>query len=91
MVSSLPVEAELLYLALAEPIGLLIQCDDFEALRTRLYKVKHTLADPALAILQFRQSPIEGGNLIITKYQVMPKGRPPMRAESLDVIPELDE
>lgn len=79
-VQSLGLESELLYQALAEPIGLVIKCLDFEAFRTRLYKIKSTLADPDLACLQFRRSPFVEGNLIITKYQVEPKRAAPIRA-----------
>lgn len=83
-VNTLGPEADLIYQALAQPIGLLINCDDFEAFRTRLYKVKSTLADPALQALQFRRSNIEGGNMLIVKLRIDLDARPPMLPSPLE-------
>lgn len=63
--------ASLLYSALAEPIGLLVQCSDLERAKQRLYQARTKLADPALAGLQFRTSPFPGGNLVICKSTVL--------------------
>jgi len=56
---------ELLYLALAEPIGLLLQAEPVERARQRLYATKRQLADPQLDCIQIRLSPLEGGNLVL--------------------------
>lgn len=60
----------LLYQALAEPIGLLVQTDNFRLLTARLYRARQEANDPDLAVLQFRQSPVEGGELIIVKETI---------------------
>jgi hypothetical protein len=61
---------QILYLALAEPIGLLLATSDSAKAKTRLYSERAKLKDPALAVLQFRTSPIDGGNLVVTKEKV---------------------
>ena len=58
---------EILYDALNEPVGLLVQVENLALGRQQLYKARRDASDPALARLQFRQSPIEGGNLVIVK------------------------
>ncbi len=68
-------ERELLYLAMAEPIGLLVTTSDWALARQRLYKARAEAQDPALAILQFRQSSIEGGELVITKGRTIAEAR----------------
>lgn len=68
---SLPELQALLYEALAQPIGLLVQVSDFARARAALYRARNEAKDPALSALQFRASPeLEGGNLIIVKQVV---------------------
>lgn len=57
------------YLALAEPIGLLLQTSDTFRAKHRLYHARKKLQDPDLARLQLRMSPLAGGDLIIVKGQ----------------------
>ena len=73
-----PAIAALLYEALAAPIGLICQASpDFEKARAKLYATRTKLGDPALASLQFRASPFEDGNLVITKSTVeLPRNAP---------------
>lgn len=60
----------ILYQALAQPIGLLVQVSDFSRARALLYKARVEARDPELAQLQLRASPgLEGGNLIIVKQR----------------------
>lgn len=62
---------ELLYQALREPIGVLVQVSDFARARQALYRARAEAADPELNQLQFRVSPgLAGGNLIIVKETV---------------------
>lgn len=62
---------DLLYLALAEPIGLLLSTNDPERARQRLYTARRATGDPALAVLQFKMSPWPGqGQLVICKAEV---------------------
>lgn len=73
---SIPELQALLYSALAEPIGLLLQVSDFPRARAALYRARVEAKDPDLAQLQLRASPgLEGGNLIIVK-QVVQLGAP---------------
>lgn len=66
--SSLPARCkEILYRALAEPIGIALQASNRERVRQALYKARADAGDPALVILQIRVSPFEGSNLIICK------------------------
>ena len=60
----------LLYQALSEPIGLLLQCSDAGLARQRLYAARSAAGDPELAQLQFRMSPLPDGNLVIVKETV---------------------
>lgn len=61
----------ILYQALGEPIGLLLQCSDWGKARQALYRARADAQDPALAGLQFRASPgLDGGNLIIVNQKV---------------------
>ncbi len=61
----------ILYQALGEPIGLLLQCSDWAKARQSLYRARAEAADPQLASLQFRASPgLAGGNLIIVNQKV---------------------
>lgn len=60
----------LLYLALAEPIGLLLDSGgDTERALARLYTARRNLADPALRELQFRRAGVtmEGDVVIVNR------------------------
>ena len=59
----------LLYQALGEPIGLLLQCSNPGLARQRLYAARASARDPALGGLQIRMSPFPEGNLVICKGQ----------------------
>ncbi len=62
---------ELLYQALREPIGVLVQVSDFARARQALYRARADAEDPELNQLQFRLSPgLAGGNLIIVKDKI---------------------
>lgn len=62
----------LLYLALAEPIGLLCRTTGgVDRALQRLYAARRELADPALSGLQFRKSAGAEGDLWIVKRQVV--------------------
>ncbi len=67
--------SQILYQALGEPIGLLIRTSDPARARQGLYRARQGLADPALAGLQIRTSPIEGGELIIINERIPVPGR----------------
>ncbi len=61
----------ILYSAIQQPIGLLLQVSDFEKARQRFYRARAEAQDPALADLQLRASPgLPGGNLIIVNRKV---------------------
>ena len=61
----------MLYQALAEPIGLLLQTSDFNRARQALYRARAEAQDPELSGLQFRASPgLDGGDLVIVNRQV---------------------
>ena len=58
---------ELLYQAAAAPLGIVISVGDFKACQQRLYTARRESGDPALAALEFRQSPHGDGTLWIVK------------------------
>jgi len=58
---------EHLYAALASPLGIILETDDIERLRQRLYAVRKSLADPALDNLSLVQSPLDPNHLWIVK------------------------
>lgn len=68
--------APLLYSAVAEPIGLLLQASDPARLRQQLYAARAVLADPALAELQFRIWPGQEANLALVKSTIQLGQRP---------------
>ncbi len=71
MESSPEICKEILYQAMREDIGLLLQVSDFPRARQAFYRARADAADPALAVLQFRTSPgLAGGNLIIVKEKI---------------------
>ena len=68
---------EQLYAALAQPIGVVLQCSDPDLARARLYAERTRAADPALAGLQIRRwRDSEGGNLVIVNSTVQLQGTP---------------
>lgn len=78
---------ELLYQALREPIGVLVQVSDFARARQALYRARADANDTELNQLQFRLSPgLAGGNLIIVKEKVrVDEPEPqPLADQSLD-------
>lgn len=57
----------ILYQALGEAIGLVLQTDDPKRARQRLYQARQQAGDSALAHLQFRLSPKAENEIFITK------------------------
>jgi hypothetical protein len=68
----------ILYAALLEPIGLLLDTPEPHRARQALYAVRRSLGDATLSSLQFRASPIEGGTLVITKSMVPARALAPI-------------
>lgn len=58
---------KLLYEALAEPIGLVLNAPDPARARQQLYAARKRMSDPDLAVLQIRMSSFAEGNLVICK------------------------
>lgn len=56
---------QILYQALAQPYGLLLSAEDPLKMQQKLYAAKYTAKDLALAGLEIKLSPIEGGELVI--------------------------
>lgn len=72
---------DLLYQALNEDIGILVQVSDFARARQALYRARADAEDPKLACLQFRLSPgLSGGNLIIIKETIKLRESIPLEA-----------
>jgi hypothetical protein len=66
---------QILYIALATPIGLLLSASKPEAAVQRLYAERKKLGDPELGGLQFRRCvEFDGGNLVVTKGEVKMMG-----------------
>lgn len=59
---------EILYLALAEPIGLLLRTNDPSRARQRLYAAKREI--PEASGLQFRMWAAEDGDLVVVNERV---------------------
>ena len=59
--------AEVLYAALAEPIGLVLRTSDTKRVRQHLYAARRAACDPALEILSIRISPFPEGDLVIVR------------------------
>lgn len=49
---------EILYAAIASPIGVVVSVSDFQLCQARLYKARKQSGDPSLDCLQLRRSPI---------------------------------
>ena len=85
---------ELLYLALGEPLGVLLRTSDYEKARMALYAARTAAMDPALDCLQFRRSPFPDGDLVIAKgLPPAQRGRPPRTQSPTDAaqtIADLD-
>lgn len=73
----------ILYLALAEPVGLLLDSGgDYERAVARLYKARQLLADPELAGLQIRRSgSLEGGDLVVVNRKLISGKRSLLKEE----------
>ncbi len=70
---------ELLYSALATPIGIAITVSDFERARGKLYAARRASGDPALDALQLRRSPVHPEfEIWIVKGTSMPKTESPV-------------
>lgn len=50
-------ELELLYQALASPIGIVVRTSNFSLCQQRFYRARREAGDPALDCLQLRRSP----------------------------------
>lgn len=50
-------ELEMLYAALASPLGIELRSSNVELLKQRLYRARRNAADPLLDTLQFRTRP----------------------------------
>lgn len=61
---------ELLYAALAQPIGLVLHTSDTEQARQALYRARTRASDPALDVLQFKVGVCTDGDLTIYKRKV---------------------
>ena len=57
-----------LYHALASPIGIELPTSDVEKCRTNLYAARTAARDPALSVLEFRQTPA-GNSVLIVKVR----------------------
>lgn len=62
----------LLYQALAEPVGVLLQTEDPTRARQLIYQTRAALKDPELARLQIRVVELQGGNIVIVKGHHFP-------------------
>lgn len=71
---------EIMYLALAEPVGLLLQTSDRERARQAFYRARAAASDPALTELQFRVSPFPEGDLVICRQRVVQSASADSRA-----------
>lgn len=56
---------QFLYQALGQPWGLLVSTDDPVRTQQKLYAAKYTSRDPALAGVEIKLSPVDGGELVI--------------------------
>lgn len=61
------VSINLLYEALGSQFGVVLQCDNAEKVRQRLYKLRADHADPDLECLHLVQSPSNPSHLWIVK------------------------
>ncbi len=64
---------DVLYQALAEPIGLIIRVSDREQVRQRLYQARTKAGDKALEGLQIRVSAWAEGDLVVCHQKVLVK------------------
>ena len=60
-------ELEILYQAVASPLGLVVKTSDFQLAQQRLYKARRESGDLELDRLQFRHSPHAPDELWIVK------------------------
>lgn len=61
------VSLNLLYEALGSPLGVVVQCDNAEKVRQKLYALRKEQNDPDLECLSFVQSPSNPQQLWIVK------------------------
>lgn len=61
----------LLYRALAEPIGIVVETPDWEKLRGKLYRARTDAQDTQLDQLAIRRSPLAEGHLVIIQTSVL--------------------
>lgn len=59
----------LLYEALTSPKGIVVESDDPERLRQKLYALRREIADASLEALSFVISPVNPGHLWIVKKE----------------------
>jgi len=71
---------DILYLALAEPIGLVVRTSDRDRARQQLYQARTKAGDDALKDLQFRVSPFSEGDLVVCHQR--PLVAAPMASEA---------
>ena len=58
------------YMALASPYGIEVEClPNFEAVRNKLYNLKHEVKDPDLKGISLCQSPFDPGRLWLVKKE----------------------
>ena len=60
-------DLEILYAALASPIGVVVATSDFKIAQQRLYKARRDSGDPELSVLQFRSSPHHPDEIWVVK------------------------
>lgn len=66
----------ILYMALAEPIGLVIATSSVERARQKLYTARRASLDPELDDLQIRISPFTDGDLVIVRQHTAVRSAP---------------
>ena len=82
---------ELLYRALAEPVGLLLHSEDPNRARTLIYQTRAAIQDPDLARLQVRLVTLGDGNIAIVKGHHFPSPEhQPLMAPTNLVPDEID-
>ena len=76
---------EILYLALAEPIGMELAVSDFDLARNRLYAARRAALDPDLDFLQFRASPWNPGTGLVICKGLAPSAKAKARERQVEV------
>ena len=65
-------ETALLYQALGSALGLVVQVEDFDLARSRLYKARQEAGDPDLDVIQLRRSPFTENEIWIVRSAPIP-------------------